>query len=145
LLLGGAALVLLALLSLSASEGAEGKKRSENMVLGALAVVAVFLVLAKSGLAWVWLGVMLLWTTAKRFGGEAGSRRTTPTSGQETPPSVSVMSREEAYEVLGLTTGATSDEILASYRRLMKKVHPDQGGTTYLAMRLNQAKDVLLS
>jgi curved DNA-binding protein CbpA len=55
------------------------------------------------------------------------------------------MSREEAYEVLGLTSGATSDEILASYRRLMKKVHPDQGGTTYLAMRLNQAKDVLLS
>ncbi len=54
------------------------------------------------------------------------------------------MTREEAYKVLGLPTGASPERILAEYRRLMKRVHPDQGGTTYLATRLNEAKDTLL-
>jgi curved DNA-binding protein CbpA len=54
------------------------------------------------------------------------------------------MTREEAYRVLGLSPGATREEIVAEYRRLMKRVHPDQGGTTYLAAQLNEAKDCLL-
>ena len=54
------------------------------------------------------------------------------------------MTRDEAYEVLGLPKGASREEIVASHRRLMKKLHPDQGGSTALAARVNQAKDVLL-
>ncbi len=54
------------------------------------------------------------------------------------------MGAEEAYLVLGLTPGATRAEIQAAHRNLMKRFHPDQGGTTYLASKVNEAKDVLL-
>ncbi len=55
-----------------------------------------------------------------------------------------MMDRAEAYQVLGLSSGASCEEIQAAYRRLIQRVHPDHGGSSYLAARLNQARDVLL-
>lgn len=53
--------------------------------------------------------------------------------------------REEALLILGLSGNPDKGEIVAAHRKLIQKLHPDRGGNDYLAARINQAKDVLLS
>lgn len=76
------------------------------------------------------------WRSNQNEGSKTGSRR--PHSGD------GAMGREDALDVLGLTEGATKREIKEAHRRLMSGMHPDHGGSTYLASKINQAKDVLL-
>ena len=69
-------------------------------------------------------------------GDEASGLGGTPGSGP--------MGEKEAYEVLGLAPGASEAEIREAHRRLMKRAHPDAGGSAGSAARLNEAKDILL-
>jgi hypothetical protein len=96
-------------------------------------------------LSFVWLLVerRLFAAVARGAAGAVGSgaseaRGRAPVSGRR-------MSRAEAFSVLGLEEGASEEAILDAYKNLMKRVHPDKGGSGYLAAKLNQAKDVLTS
>lgn len=74
--------------------------------------------------------------------------RATRPSREEPPPRrdrrADAMSRDEACAVLGVKPDASEDEIKTAHRRLMRKVHPDQGGSDELASRVNRARAVLL-
>jgi hypothetical protein len=78
--------------------------------------------------------VMPDWRQARRQG--AGDARAAA--------GADAMTAEEALAILGLSPGASADEIRDAHRRLMLKLHPDHGGSTYLAAKLNRAREVLL-
>ena len=54
------------------------------------------------------------------------------------------MDRAEALEILGLDRKATKDEIIERYNKLIKKNHPDLGGSEWITKRINKARDILL-
>ena len=65
--------------------------------------------------------------------------------GNQQATTQSAMSQKQAYEILGLEPDASKEEITKAHKRMMQKVHPDRGGSDYLAAQLNQAKETLLS
>lgn len=85
----------------------------------------------------------------RHHGGHSHHRNYSANSNRSyTPPhnnNSGQMSRSEALAILGLQETSDQHEIKAAYYRLMKKIHPDHGGTEYLAKKINQAKDLLLS
>jgi small-conductance mechanosensitive channel len=67
-------------------------------------------------------------------------------SSQAPPPGgKQAMSSEQAMEILGLKPGYTKQDVIQAHRRMMQKVHPDRGGSDYLAAQINQAKETLIS
>ena len=111
--------------------------------LGGLSLALLLILTGRGGIA---VGALMLfgpmlyqqWQAARgrRIGGGPGGRPGRRTSGP--------MSRDEAYEVLGLHPGASEADIRDAHRRLMRGAHPDAGGSDWLAARINQARDILL-
>ncbi len=66
------------------------------------------------------------------------------TFGTRTAPSNGPLTEQEAYKVLGLNPGASADDIREAHLNLMKKFHPDQAGSDWLAQKINAAKELLL-
>jgi len=93
------------------------------------------------------IGLLRYLPVVQRLFGAYRARNGQNGSGQGSPfqrPNVGAMTRDRAIEILGLGSRPTREEIIAAHRRLMQKLHPDRGGSTYLAQQLNDARKVLL-
>ncbi|MFV2004978.1 MAG: molecular chaperone DnaJ [Gammaproteobacteria bacterium] len=80
-------------------------------------------------------------------GQQPGQQNAQQQNGQrsQSPRGKKSMSAEEAMEVLALKPGYTKEDVIQAHRRMMQKVHPDRGGSDYLAAQINAARDTLLS
>jgi hypothetical protein len=136
--------------------------RAPMLILVAVALVGI--ALAVTGrLNWIFAAVgaalPMLWRLAgllrflpwiaRLMGGAAGAGANAQEKPNQEPPqgkaSHGRMTRAEAAEMLGVELTANRDEITAAHRRLIQRLHPDRGGTDYLAARLNEARDCLMA
>jgi DnaJ family protein C protein 19 len=163
-LLAGLLLLTAARRPAAAEGGASQRKPMSSNGLWLLGAVLLGLLLLRFGLQWLAVvgGVLVavlrvvgpllrLWPALGQLlgqlqgrvagGSPPGSQRAGahPGSGR-----MARMTQEEALAVLGLDPGASREDVQREYRRLIKKLHPDLGGSTYLTAKLNEARDVLL-
>jgi len=129
------------------------KRRAEYIKLGlGIAVVIVIGLTLTGRMHWVGAAItgllvavrQLLPTLVKIFPMLASMHGKSKSAERATPAAEGPnMSRAEALAVLGLEEGATQEEVIAAHRTMMQKIHPDRGGSDYLAAKINQAKDTL--
>ena len=107
--------------------------------IGLVATGRIGLAFLTGSVAWALLSGQPLLNFSGRFGGYGDGRGRSGAGNQS-----GRMSRPEALKLLGLVDGASDNEIRAAHRRLIQQTHPDKGGTTYLAAKINEAKEILL-
>ncbi|HHJ40276.1 MAG: hypothetical protein AXA67_06750 [Methylothermaceae bacteria B42] len=127
---------------------------------GGLLVIAALILLAVLAKSWLFplIGAVLavsaraipyylprLLPVLIQFWRQHSAYRRSYQSGPENSGGAEPDSVEEAYQLLGLEPGASRQQIIAAHRRLMQKVHPDRGGSDYLAAKVNRAKEILLN
>ena len=76
---------------------------------------------------------------------QTAKNHTNQQQGQQSARHSPGMTKEKAYDVLGLKPGASKEDFIAAHKKMMQKNHPDRGGSDYLAAEINTAKDTLLS
>lgn len=125
------------------------KARAPMLVLGVIGGAAVFFAVT-GRLNWIFGAIGAALPVLWRLGGllrflplmgRSGGARANQ---QQKEAPRGKMTPEEAAELLGVTNDASKEDILSAHRRLMQKIHPDRGGTDYLAAQLNAARDSLL-
>mgnify|MGYP001182393393 CR=1 FL=1 len=112
-------------------------------ILAIVLGVAGFLILIKGNIA---VGGVLATAAVLSWQGSLWTYLRSKADEQVAAPkqSENSMTRQQALEILELSGNPSEEEIKAAHHRLMKKIHPDQGGSGYFAAQLNQAKDFLL-
>jgi hypothetical protein len=113
-----------------------GGARLVSALVSALAAVAAVVSALRGG----WIASLAL-IAASAWLGQRVRVRAAPGAA---PPPPAGMSLSEARAILGVSAGATHPEILAAYRRLMQRAHPDHGGSAGLAAQINAARDRLI-
>ncbi len=88
-----------------------------------------------------WINRALTMKTMWNRFNQPGGQQPPPPS----PPKTAEMTEKEAREILGLEPSANEQDIVAAHKNLMQKIHPDKGGSDYLAAQINQARDTLLN
>jgi hypothetical protein len=122
--------------------------------VAALAGISLALLLILSGRGGIAIGALVMfgpmiwnrWRAARSGTARPGRVGSGGAGAGPRPPGPqsAAMTRDEAYQVLGLKAGASEDDIRAAHHRLMRAAHPDAGGSDWLASRINQARDMLL-
>ncbi len=141
-LFAGAGLLLAGLLFLRSFTVADPIKMAKWLRYGGTAVllaVAAYLAITGRTPVAMLLAGWALWL----LGRKPSLARPEPAAGQTRARAG--LSRQEALDILGLQPGASQEDIRAAHKRLMQTCHPDHGGSSYLAARLNAARDILLS
>jgi hypothetical protein len=144
----------------SAPPGASSRPRRALRMgpIGLLGAVLLGLICLRFGVNWlVVLGGMLLalarsivpllrlWPFLQSVGMGQRARASDARPGSNAPQGRAPrMTRQEALQIFGLDAGASQEDVQREYRRLMKKLHPDLGGSSYLAAKVNEARDALL-
>lgn len=111
---------------------------------GEIAAAIPFGALGLGLLGRVWLWPAVYYSGGRQTGGREYAQRDAGAGNGPRSSSGGKMTEQEAYQILGVEPGASAEQISRAHRSLMKKLHPDQGGSTYLAARVNAAKDTLL-
>ncbi len=129
------------------------ERRNKSLITGLLyGLAAVLLLLVVTGrIPWLFalFSAAMPWInralTVKRIWSQFSQTKETFTGESRPPRPDQTMSREEAYEILGLEPGASEESIIEAHKQLMQKIHPDRGGSDFLAAKINKAKDTLLT
>jgi len=123
------------------------KKANQQLRYGAAAVLGLlaFLILIRGDIPIsAILGVLSYLAARGSLWNFFGSNKAADKTRRGSPARLSVMTRAEALEILGLSGNPDRDAIKHAHHKMMLKFHPDQGGSDYFASKLNQARDLLL-